>query len=344
MTEALAPGKLVICGEYAVLEGASAIALAVQTSASARVGAAGQCRLEVAGHGAWPFRWDARGMPCWLQQPPPAGQGRVLEAVCATLAAEGMVQAGNLSVNLDTRAFEHGTAGGSREKLGLGSSAAITVALTAALLTHAGSAVLDRPRLLRLATAAHRRLQGDGGSGIDVAAAVHGGVVGMSAARDRAGLQGLAWPAGLCWLAAWSGSGASTPDLLARFRRYRLEQSAQSAPYMARLGDAAEQTAAAWQQGDSGRVITALGHYQACLRELDAAAGIGIWTPAHQRLADMADAAGAMYKTSGAGGGDFGLAFSGSARVMSRLAADYAAAGVLTLTGTSAVPGASVSP
>ena len=46
------------------------------------------------------------------------------------------------------------------------------------------------------------------------------------------------------------------------------------------------------------------------LRELDAAAGIGIWSACHEKLNSVARKAGVSYKPSGAGGGDFGLAFS----------------------------------
>ncbi len=313
MAEAIAPGKLVICGEYAVLEGAPAIAVAVDVAARARVSAADACRLGVAGDGDWCFRWDASGLPRWLDTPP-AGQGRVLDAVSATLAAAGLVQASRLEIRLDTLAFQRRDTGGVSQKLGLGSSAAITVALTAALLARGGDADRQRPALLDLCTAAHRRLQGGSGSGIDVATAVHGGVV------TRAGTAGavrtLVWPTGLHWLAAWSGTGASTTALLARMHQFRQAQAQCYQRLMSPLRAAAAAALAAWERAGADELLAALAHHQDCLRELDAAAGIGIWTAGHQRLCETATAAGAFYKTSGAGGGDFGLAFATSAEVI----------------------------
>ena len=86
MAEADAPGKLVIAGEYAVLHGAPAIAVAVNIRARARVSrTAGFSGLVVPGAGHWNFQWQADGRPHW-QARPEAGQGRVLEAVLGTLS------------------------------------------------------------------------------------------------------------------------------------------------------------------------------------------------------------------------------------------------------------------
>jgi mevalonate kinase len=221
------------------------------------------------------------------------------------------------------------------EKLGLGSSAAITVALTAALLSQRGAATST---LLELAVAAHRRFQGGAGSGIDVAAAVQGGVVVLDAAGPLAPRR-LAWPAQLHWLAVWTGQGASTTAMLSRLAEFRQREPAQSARCMAGLRAAAIAALAAWERGVAGEVLTALAAYRDCLAELDAESGIGIITPAHRELAAHAAASGAVYKTSGAGGGDFGLAFATSPELIVRLANDYADRGALTLAGRADVPG-----
>jgi phosphomevalonate kinase len=92
------------------------------------------------------------------------------------------------------------------KQLGLGSSAAITVALTAALLAQGGRADMDRPGLLHLATVAHRQLQG-GGSGSDVAAAVHGGIVAMSGNAGASTIQDAA----MAGQAALAGRPARPP-------------------------------------------------------------------------------------------------------------------------------------
>jgi phosphomevalonate kinase len=89
-------------------------------------------------------------------------------------------------------------------------------------------------------------------------------------------------------------------------------------------------------------ILRSVADYDDALRALDSGAGIGIYTPAHQRLAEIADAAGAVYKVSGAGGGDFGIALADSADVIARVSAACAAESILTLSGGSGAPGVMV--
>jgi phosphomevalonate kinase len=329
MIEAQAPGKLLISGEYAVLQGAPAIAMAVNVQAQARIRpAAGASRLAVPEAGSWAFQWQADGQPQWLDLPD-AGQGRVLEAILATLATRRLLPAAlpALDIELDSRAFQHRRPDGSRQKLGLGSSAAITVAAARALLAALGQG--DAP-LLDICGDAHRRLQGGAGSGIDVMVAVHGGVVGV----DHTGsvLQ-LAWPEGLHWLAAWSGRAASTPELIARFTAFATGQPGEFQRQLQKLDQRARAVLENWQQRKVERILVAIDAYGTALRELDAAARIGIWTPEHERLSAIAREAGAVYKTSGAGGGDFGMALAADADKICQLKGRFDARGVLTLTG-----------
>lgn len=335
MIEAHAPGKLVLCGEYAVLGGAPAIAVAMPVRARARVAVAeDDSGLLVTGGARWSFAWSA-GQPRWRELPP-QGQGRILEAVAATLAEEGMAFDAPLALELDTREFRSPRG----EKLGLGSSAALTVALASALLASRGQGLPDGARLARLCTRAHLRFQGGAGSGIDVAAAVQGGVVMLAGAGGE--LRPLAWPAGLAWLAVWSGASASTREMLDRFAAFRDAEPRAFDRHLAVLVLVATAATRAWERGDVAALLGALEDYEAALGALDVAAGIGIRTAAHARLAALARESGAVYKTSGAGGGDFGTAFAASPDVIARLAARYAAAGFLTLPGSHGAPGLSL--
>lgn len=339
MAEAHAPGKLVICGEYAVLAGAPAIAVAVNVRARASVAiVTGSAHLLVAGSGAWPFEWQAGGSPRW-REAPPGSQGRVLESVAETLAANGVAMPSAVEISLDTRAF---VASNTPEKLGLGSSAAIVVALTAALLAQVRRAAPSRDELLPLCLNAHRRLQGGSGSGVDVAAAVHGGVVTLAATNHGAAIRPLAWPAGLAWLAVWTGRGASTPAMLGRFERFRTGDPKRFERHMAELRRLATEAVEAWEHAAIADLLRALADYDDALRALDEGAGIGIYTPDHDRLARDAQARGAVYKVSGAGGGDFGIAFADSADVIEALRDLWSNAGHMTLAVETGVAGVTV--
>ena len=79
-----------------------------------------------------------------------------------------------LAIAVDSSSFFDGA-----HKLGLGSSAAVTVAATALALA-ATSQTLDRAEVLAIASAAHADAQGAmgaRGSGADIASAVYGGAI-----------------------------------------------------------------------------------------------------------------------------------------------------------------------
>src|SRR5699024_7712135 len=128
------------------------------------------------------------------------------DAVRTCVARHIGLPAQPLSIRIDSQTF---SANG--HKLGLGSSAAVAGALTAAL-TRAAGQTLDNDTLCRHAIAAHRQAQGGRGSGADVATSVHGGVIEYQADMVR---DTLHWPAGIAGMAVVTGDGASTPNLVA---------------------------------------------------------------------------------------------------------------------------------
>jgi phosphomevalonate kinase len=233
-------------------------------------------------------------------------------------------------------------------KLGLGSSAAIIVALTGALLRLAGGAALPRQELIAICCEAHRRLQGGAGSGIDVATAATGGVVAIDFSRQTGPearvpqAHPVSWPRRLSMVAVWSGQSASTPAMLGRLRNFRERDPVRFASHMERLGANAGQAVAAWQAEDMGGLLSAIDGYESGLRRLDEAAGIGIFSPEHERLRAIALEHGAVYKPSGAGGGDFGIALTDSPRIEQTLRAGYAKAGCMMLAADLRAPGLTV--
>lgn len=300
MSGASAPGKLVLTGEYAVLDGAPAIVTAVDRRARVTVEDAAACRVAARGPGIAPaaFTLAPDGIPGWDNAA--AGDDyRLLAAVTKTLAEHGPLPDDRpFRLQLDTAAFYSGA-----DKLGLGSSAALTVALTAALARYLGRG-FDQG----LAFAAHRRLQGGEGSGLDVAAAIAGGVIRYAVGAPPS-VERIGWPAGLEVSFVWTGRSARTTP---RVRQYRDWQRFGAAAGLAgRLAEEAAAAAAVWQAGDCAAVLEATAAWARRLAELDEAAGLGIRSGGHAELARLAETAGVVYKPSGAGGGDIGLAFAG---------------------------------
>jgi mevalonate kinase len=282
---ASAPGKLHLAGEYSVLEGGIAVVMAVDRRARA---------------------WIADG-----RQPSP-----FLDAAEAALAAAlgpaSPPARAAARVQVDTTSMRAATG----EKLGLGSSAAATVAAMAACLGTTGS--LDRALLHRLAHRAHGHGQANlarstaaRGSGADIAASVWGGLlllepVGRGA--EPPAVTPLALPASLELVTVWTGQPADTRLLVAAIRALA---SREPATYMARIdaiAGAAASLVAACQSASAPSAIDALTAGGVAVRELGAAAGVALFLDCHHALAERASLLGGALKPTGAAGGDVALA------------------------------------
>jgi phosphomevalonate kinase len=304
--DASAPGKAVLCGEYAVLDGAPAIAMAVDRRARVRITASGEAFYTVTApglyEGAVAFRVAENGSIEWRDGAAGA-RFALFEHVWRTVAP---ARRRCLDLVLDTRSFFREPGG---RKLGLGSSAALVTALAAALA--GAEAALDD--LHRTAAAAHRTAQDGKGSGVDVAAAVHGGVIGYR--MEPLSIEKLDWPAGLHFELLWSGRPASTSDKLARLAAARRAASATG------LGDAAAAVLASWREEAPRAILEGVRAYTAALQRFSADHDLGVFDGGHQALVDEAHGRGLVYKPCGAGGGDIGIVFAEERAA----AADFAA-------------------
>ena len=269
-----APGKLFLSGEYVVLDGAPAIACAVDRYVSVR---SIQARVD---EDAQATRWR--------------------EAAEKILRSRGTGNGGgNTALAIDSGPLY--APDGS--KYGLGSSAAVAVGVAGALLAGTGGLPATDEQL-RVATALHRAVQGPGGSGMDVAASLYGGVI----AGTRGRVEVLPWPSGLLCAVIWTGQEADTDRAISSYRSAIRGASGAVTGALARLNGAAAAVREAWLSGAEA-VLEALQVCAAALRDLDEAAKLGAYSSPHRHLHRLARAAGCVYKPSGAGGGDCGIAF-----------------------------------
>jgi len=280
---ASAPGKAVLCGEYAVLDGAPAICMALDRRARVTVTPreADWNRVSAPGFTAVEGLFRVVGGNVeWRQG---ASEFALVDAVLRSIAA---VPERVVSIELDSDAFRDGA---SNEKIGIGSSAALTVALLAALR--------GTEDVFADAIGAHRQLQRGAGSGVDIATSVHGGLLEYRMATAE--VTALQWPAALQYRLVWSGIAADTRAKLAQ-----LDSTAESKARTDLL-QAATAMATAWSSAT--RVLDEYPEYIECLRRFSVDHGLGIFDAGHDELCIAAADAGLVYKPCGAGGGDVGI-------------------------------------
>lgn len=318
---ASAPGKVLLAGEYAVLVGAEAVVMAVDRRVVARV---------VADPATDP---DARA----------AARSPFIEAVAAAVAshagADSPAARAAQALAVDSRALRAVDG----IKLGLGSSAAVTVAACACALAHGEPAGDAAPAPLthrlvhhlvhRLAHAAHgaaQSTQGARGSGADIAASVYGGILGVRvqpnagpSAGSDAGASAVPGPMPMLvrpllpdlertsvhLVFVWTGAPASTPALVARIQAWRDVEPRPHERAMTALADASLALIAALRpSGQASEVVAAIEAGAEAAAGLGRAAGVEIETAAHRAIAALARAHRGAAKPTGAGGGDIALA------------------------------------
>ena len=273
-TGASAPGKALLCGEYAVLDGAPAIVAAVDRRVSA----------------AWSD--DAVPMPPEVEATLRlAGRevGRVPR--CLTLDVSDLQQDG--------------------VKLGLGSSAAAAVASAGATLATHGRDLHDPETLQRifsLALRGHASIAPQG-SGVDVAASTFGGFLRFARNGDDIETRTLGRPDDLELRLVWTGHAARTSELVAKVRALRRDDPEGHRACMERLSELSHRFADAFESGDGPWVITEAAAYSNAMEMLGTAARAPIVEAQLGRAAALAARFSGSSKPSGAGGGDVAVAF-----------------------------------
>ncbi|MEM8982051.1 MAG: hypothetical protein AAGC71_03430 [Pseudomonadota bacterium] len=308
---ASAPAKLVLSGEYAVLYGAPAIVLAVDREVTVRIRERDDSRyvLHAPGVAATPEPFAVvAGEPRFDS----SAATQRFALVSAVIRALGLPPSG-ADIEIDSRQLH-----ADGRKLGLGSSAAVCVALSRALAEWC-------PRIITLATVheIHRASQSGRGSGVDLAAAWHGGLLRTERAGDDLAVTSLPAPQTSLRMID-TGVAQSTPAMLTQLERWA-EQAAEANAVIDALCESARDAASAWQDGDG---IAATHGYLQALERFDQATGLGIVSPAHRHIAAIAERVGVAYKPSGAGGGDVGVALAADAAHVNALDAALVSAGL----------------
>ena len=359
-----APGKLYIAGEYAVVEpGHQAVLVAVDRFITVRITQAEDGgSADPTGHISSTL-YEAQSLT-WYRRPE---DGVVMVdkqfddyVVSAIRMVEQMVREAGGPLRYFDLDVSSELDDGSGRKLGLGSSSAVTVATVRAVARFYGL-VLDDMAVYKLALLATDAVQPIG-SGGDIAASSFTGWVAYTS-PDRAwlhqvsgapgtgnspgGSAGLSelvrmdWPLlsirrlpapGLRLSVGWTGSPASTPRLVADVQAHT--RGAQDAAYTAFLRESEACLSAltlALREDDGGEIGLRIQEGRRLLSGLSRTSGITIETPQLRRLVEIAQEHGAVAKSSGAGGGDCGIALCPPGTDMAAMHAAWESAGIQPL-------------
>lgn len=271
-----APGKAFLCGEYAVIDGSPAVVAAV----------------------------DRRVFVGWNEG---ASDRRPLgpEVLASLELANDEFGHTRGSPRIDRGALYQ-----EDKKLGLGSSAAASVAVAGAVARQRGHDLSDprvRRRVFATAFEGHRSVAPDG-SGADVAVATYGGFIDFETQDHNVSVRSIDPPDGLVLSLVWTGSPARTSELLSQVRRLQASAPREYERSMGSLRRGADTFAKAFSEGDTRALIATIRLYHDAMRTLGETANAPIVDASLQRIAAEAVQAGGAAKPCGAGGGDVAIA------------------------------------
>jgi phosphomevalonate kinase len=296
-----APGKLVVAGEYAVLEGHPALVAGVSKRARATYE-----------NDDAPFRLSGMGLGPFVVEQTEGGvvfsgdarDSLVLpRSVLGVLVRHGVTLPSTGHLSLHSRAFLARSRG---VKLGLGSSAAVAVALTGALVDD----IRNRERIFALALEGHLAFSGGRGSGIDVAASTMGGLTRFERTQHGPVIASAPHiPRALAVIVAFAGHAQNTRTFVDAVKALKQDDEARYRALLLAIREGTDALLSSCLQRDGGAFLRAVDACRLAMGALGESASIDIVSGPHRAIADVAASCGGAAKPSGAGGGDVSLVF-----------------------------------
>ncbi|WP_171038211.1 phosphomevalonate kinase [Aquibacillus sediminis] len=321
------PGKLFIAGEYAVLEpDQQAIVIAVDRYITATVSSSDKNIISLPDIGFDQVIWESEREKVRFDHDDVKLRfvQHAIQIVHQYLYEHDIQQRPfrlMITSELDDK---------SGKKLGLGSSAAIVVAVVSAMLQQYREKItISNDIVFKLATIAHLQTQGNG-SGADVAASTYGGWLCYAAfqpswiheqmqqempvkelvAKDwpHLHISRIKAPSHLQLCVGWTGDAASTGPMVKRILTLKETDESFYNQFLQASSSAVSQLVKSFEMNDHQGAIASLTENRKALVELGAHTDVPIETVELRKLADIAENYGSG-KSSGAGGGDCGIAF-----------------------------------
>ena len=308
------PGKLILLGEYAVLEKAPALVAAVNRHCEVRIetlyNSTFQVRTPNLNIPEIQFILDSHG-DAHFRTKIDSKTEEQLRFVLAILkyVSQNAGKIPGASIEIDTTPFYHRTTG---HKFGLGSSAALTVSLLSGLMEYIGKEISEED-LYKEAYRAHRYAQGKMGSGVDIAASATGGILSYTMPEDVKHLNGhinkINRPDNLYMACIWAGYSASTRNFVRNVHSFKNAEPYEYGQIIDNMTMLSKEGTDAFSNNDVDAFLNIISDFVECERNLGNKSGTEIMSDVHEEIYSLVSSNGGTYKPSGAGGGDIGIAF-----------------------------------
>ncbi|WP_208559169.1 phosphomevalonate kinase [Marinilactibacillus kalidii] len=323
--EASAPGKLYIAGEYAVVEpGHPAILVAVDQFLTVKVRPSETVGTIHSSHySSIPLQWTRENGKLIVDE----RENPFHYLLAAIDYTERYVKECGNELSIYHLAVESELDSANGLKYGLGSSAAVTVATVRVLLKFYGMSESDE-LVFKLSVLAHLSVKSNGSFG-DIAAATYTGWLAYSSfdrewvkaklnTHSIQSIVALDWPAfmvekltppdNLKLLIGWTGSPASTTDLVDQVKAKREAKAQSYQAFLAESKACVEQMIQAFRSGSLPDIQIAIRKNRHILKTMSDSTGVSIETSTLAQLCEDAESYQGAAKSSGAGGGDCGIA------------------------------------
>ncbi len=330
-----APGKVLLLGEYAVLKGAPAVVAAIDCRVQVHIEPGHRnVRLYLPHAGVFALKLDRHGH-CFEPSKKlfSIGIANQTKAICAVIEAfqKEFLSIVNplpaMSLRVDAQPFFSVNG----DKFGLGSSAAITVAMLEAMNNFVLNRQVSQDKLFEQAFRVHRTIQEGVGSGVDVAASVFGGIITyrMADSPGESGSihAGTTLPPSIFVKPVWTKKPVSTRHFLMRWEQYGQQAPHGYSSIIDQLSDIAVSGANAIENRCAGEFLVAVNMYYEALIAATEKTNLPFVSPTHKRLAKIVHRGGGVYKPSGAGGGDLGVIFTSTSANMVQIQEELSSIG-----------------
>lgn len=321
------PGKLMVAGEFAVLEPYQRlVVMAVDRFVHATISASTENQLTLEDFELENLHWTHRYQQINIE----STNQHINFVEEAMLIACDYLYEQSITPDPFTLHIKSELDDVSGKKYGLGSSAAVVTAVVTAILTKHLNNKPAPDLIFKLASIAHVKTQGNG-SGADIAASTYGGILQYTSfqaewlldkLKDMGKLSDLIeekWvylsvkriqlPENIHICIGWTGTPASTANLVDKILSLKVDQPEQFQQFLIDSAKAVDTFLRGVEKEDIPSLLKGIEKNRRCLAMLGTHANVVIETSRLRDLAILANKFDGAGKLSGAGGGDCGIAF-----------------------------------